>query len=86
MTAMVLGSFWFGFVVATKSPAGMARLSSSVMDLQPDYFCIGCVDLCGSSRTNAVSLSAGSAMRSNPLRTSNDASRVIGMRRAFAAW
>ena len=35
---------------------------------------------------HALSLSLGSASRSSPSRTSEDARRVIGMRRAFAAW
>ena len=84
---MVWGSFLVWFCGENEKPRRKWRgFLVGDVDLQPDYFCTGCGGVCGSSRTNAVSLLVGSAMRSSPSRTSDDASRVIGMRRAFAAW
>ena len=36
-----MGPFWFGFVVKTKTPAGMDGAFLSMMYLQRDYFCPG---------------------------------------------
>ena len=84
---MVCGSFLVWFCGENEKPRRKWRgVLVGDVDLQPDYFCAGCGGVNGSSRTNAVSLLVESAMRSSPSRTSDDASRVIGMRRAFAAW
>ena len=84
---MVCGSFLVWVFGDNEKPRRKWRgVLVGDVDLQPDYFCAGCGGVNGSSRTNAVSLLVESAMRSSPSRTSDDASRVIGMRRAFAAW
>src|SRR2546426_1036620 len=87
MTAMVCDSFLVWFCGDNEKPRRNGRgVLVGDLNLQPDYVCAGCGGVSGSSRTNALPLLAGSASRSSPSRTSEDASRVIGMRWAFAAW